>query len=231
MRARWQGHGRRRRLLSALPTRGVGQRVLLELHELHTVHVRHEDLGDPQAPLGLVVLRNTAQAPLCGAQCPIQQVHVALLRLAAPLLLPRCPAADFQGAGLEIRCVGAGHQLPIPVIPWKPGLEVILHRGRVIQSSGHDVNHPVGQLQGLVEFLRQFDHILVDGRGLLGGCQYELLHLLELVNSKEPPDIRPMGPRLSPEAGGNPSVPQRELRGLQPLPAVVGSKGLLGSGD
>lgn len=58
-------------------------------------------------------------------------------------------------------------------------LQVELLGGSVIEFAWHNVDHTVGQAQGLAEVLRIADHLLHHGpwSSIMGWCQAELFHL------------------------------------------------------
>lgn len=52
---------------------------------------------------------------------------------------------------LVVGAVGARYKLSELLIRWEPRLEVVLLDGSVVQLSGDDVDHAVGETQALVE--------------------------------------------------------------------------------
>lgn len=87
-------------------------------------------------------------------------------------------------AYLVVKAVGAGYELAVGGGSWEPGFKVVLFGGSIVQLPRHDVDHPVGQAQALVEFLGVGDHLLkhLPGGVAMRAHNRKLLHLLKLVH-------------------------------------------------
>ena len=139
--------------------------------------------------------------------------------------------ADLHRTGLVIRAVTARNQLTESAIAGEPSLEIVLLGGSIVQSAGDDVDHLVGDVQGLVELTAVLDHVLVHIPALLGFADHELLDLVELMHAENTPRVLSVSTGLLTEVGGETSVLQRQLLLINPLASMVAADGLLRGGD
>mmetsp|Transcript_35954 Transcript_35954/g.90791 ORF Transcript_35954/g.90791 Transcript_35954/m.90791 type:complete len:226 (+) Transcript_35954:975-1652(+) len=159
---------------------------LAEGNEVNAQHEGAQALGHAHTLWCLVVLQDAAQRALRGRERRVEHVHEGLgVRVRALVLVGA--HADVQAAGLEVCAVGARHQLAEGLGRGEPRLQVVLLGGCVVQLAAHDVDHVVGQAQGLVERLGVGQHLLhhVPAAVAVWRGDAELLHLLKLVDAED----------------------------------------------
>lgn len=142
-------------------------------------------------------------------------------------------AAHLEPAALVVGAVRARHKLLVLALEGEPCLQVVLHRRRVVQRTGHDGHNTVGNLQALVELLRVRDHLVEHLPGARGVRDAELLDLLKLVHTENAPGVLAVRAGLLAEARRVAGVADRQLlRGLvEPLVRVERRDGLLRRGN
>lgn len=97
--------------------------------------------------------------------------------LLADIRLRLDPASNLQLARLVVGAVRARHEFFVFSLERKPGFEIVLLGGSVVESARHDGHDPVGELQGLIKLLGDFDHVVKGLPRVLGGRVDELLNL------------------------------------------------------
>ena len=157
-------------------------------------------------------------------------MHVRFLLLRA---LRGRAAPHLQPPRLEVRAVGARHQLAKRLARREPRFQVVLLRRRVVELAGDDVHDVVRDAQALVEVLRVFEQTLhlLPARVAVAVHRDELLHLLELVHAEDAERVAPVRPGFLAEAGGVPGEAHGQVLGLHPLLAQVRAARLLGRRD
>lgn len=146
-------------LALGLQAGGVLGQFLGERKELGLArNVLLQDLGNVDTILGLVVLKNTAQSSLGGAEGRVEGVDVRLLVARVSLLL--LAVTDLKLAGLVIEAVGARDELLVLALEGEPSLKIVLLRGSVVESTGNDGNDAVRKAKRLVELFRGVNHAI-----------------------------------------------------------------------
>ena len=97
--------------------------------------------------------------------------------------------SDVQISGLEISAVRTWDQLSVRIISWEPSFQIILFSSSIIQGTWNDVDNSVRQIQRLIEFFSNSNHILHNLPRLLRLSNDELLDLLELMDSEDTPVV------------------------------------------
>src|SRR5207249_10658877 len=95
----------------------------------------------------------------------------------------------------------AADHLAVRVLPWRPGLDVVLLRRDRADVSRADVHDAVRDLEGTVDRLAVGAAFLVPGPAVLRAAEDELPHFVELVDPAPALRVHAMGPDLATELG------------------------------
>lgn len=142
-----------------------------------------ENLGHVETIRCLVVLKNTAQSSLSGAESGVESMDVCFLVAGIGLLL--LAESDFELAGLVVGAVGARNELLVLTLERKPGLEIVLLGGSVVECARHNGNNLVGKTKRLVKFLGSVDHTVEVLPGLFRLAENELFNLKIWLDSRK----------------------------------------------
>lgn len=125
-----------------------------------------------------------------------QYSHVHVFRGGVHLF--RLAVADEQASGLIVQAIAARDQLTERARTAEPGFQVQLLGGRMVQCTGHNVNHAIRNAQVLIEFLGVADHFVhhLPGLVVVRRRQHELLDFLELMDAENAAGVTAMGADL-----------------------------------
>src|SRR5205807_2490934 len=138
-------------------------------------------------------------------------------RVGDKLLATDLAGPDVESPGLVVRAVAAADHLAVRLLPWRPGLDVVLLRRDRSDVSGADVHDAVRDLEGTVDRLAVSAEFLVPGPAVLRAAEDELLHLVELVHPEQALRVHAMGPDLATELGRQARQGEGELADVNHL--------------
>mmetsp|Transcript_23279 Transcript_23279/g.54888 ORF Transcript_23279/g.54888 Transcript_23279/m.54888 type:complete len:256 (-) Transcript_23279:690-1457(-) len=220
-------------LLAALLTLAQFRWSSNKWEEIFASHVRAKNFGNDNTVLRLVGFQQTANTSSGSAESGVQHVHVGTTSIQVTLGGLLASASRSNTTGLVIRTVRAAHQLTIGLLTGKPRLEIVLFDGCVVQFVTDQANDTVGESEGIVEFLRSFEHALVFGLGNLEIVIYQakLFNLFELMNTENTSNVLTRRPGFLSEARGDTSVSQRKSRLFDPFVLMIGTQWLFGGSN
>jgi hypothetical protein len=115
--------------------------------ECQATHVRLQNLWDLDTLGSLVVLHNTAHCAFSGAHRSIQHVDILLL------LNVSLGIAHFEGSRLVVSAIRTADELSKSSIAREPSFKIILHCRCIVKCTRRNIDHLVGQVESLIEFL------------------------------------------------------------------------------
>lgn len=152
-------------------------------------------------------------------------------RLRLPFLDILDSVTNAKSSRLVVCAVGAGDELSERVVAWEPCFEVILHGCSIVERAGDNFDDLVWQFEALIEALRSRNHLFKLVPRLIWCTINELLHLLELVDSKNAPYIFAVRSSLLTEAGRATSISEWKILWFNPLATMHSRNWLLRCGD
>jgi len=208
-------------LLFSLGLKECSGSFLVIGHEIDATHVWSQNFRNDDTFISLVVLEDAAHGAGRCAHGSVQHVNINLLVSVLQSI------SGLEGSGLVISAVRARNELSESVIAWEPSFKIVLHGSSVVKFPGHNVDNLVGKSKSLVKSFRGLDHSVELIPGFAWVAVDELLNLFELMDSEDTPDISSVGASFFAEAGGNTSISERKVSGLDPLLHVEGRDWLL----
>src|SRR5947209_16108264 len=111
--------------------------------------------------------------------------------------------AYIDTAGLPVVKVRAGMCLTVSIFAWQPAFQVVHAHLAIAHISCADIDHTIGQLQGLHQLFRiGYQRFVPAHRFCMVGLADDVLfYLIELVNTKQAACILTVGASLAAEAG------------------------------
>src|SRR6266567_101345 len=125
--------------------------------------------------------------------------------------------AYIDTAGLPVVKVRAGMCLTVSIFAWQPAFQVVHAHLAIAHISCADIDHTIGQLQGLHQLFRICYQRFVPAHRfcMVGLADDVLLYLIELVSTKQAACILTVGASLAAEAGAEGNKEHGHVQALQ----------------
>jgi hypothetical protein len=157
-----------------------------------------------------VVLNEAAESSFGRTKGSIQGMYIGLSSIDLLLL----SISYLQLPRLVVCTVGERHQFFVFSLERKPGLKIVFLGRSVVESTRDNCDDTIRKFQGFVKFLCYRGHVFESLPRIFRFGDEKLFDLLELVDSKDPPGIFPMGAGFFAVAGTVTSVSFVKVNGV-----------------